>query len=430
MEGYVDDKVVTTEDEITRSIYVRMLGGFSVSFGGMPVQLERTNRTKTMHALQMLLYAGDKGVPSEAMMESLFPSDHVADPANNLKVTISHLRKTIRNTCLSDVLKIEYRSGGYYINASVPIILDIHKFSSLLDKHAFSQEEELSFLLQAESLYGGDFLPHLNDVEWIMVITSLYREKYFSCIRRISSILQQRQDWGQLLPIAGRAAVRYHLEEWHCLCIDCLINMGQISTAREAYRRAIRALNEDMTYTGTGTRMAAVLQRLEKLEKTSGGKVEQMIGSLSESSSDERPYYCSYSSFIDLYRISSRVMPHRTQLSYLLIYTFADFNGKRVHNPIYIEQTSRVINHAINASLRSSDVYTSYGNEVYLLLLIDATHEDCVQMNHRIQKMYHTVHVPGIFLRCTIHKVGDEILSAITSHQWDSLVESSESILE
>lgn len=428
MEEYVDDKMVAMKDEIEKSVYVRMLGRFSVSFGDMPIHLERTNRTKTMHALQMLLYAGKKGVSSETMMESLFPSDHVADPANNLKVTISHLRKTIRNTCLSDVLKIEYRSGAYYINASVPIILDIHKFSSLLEKSVLSQEEELPSLLQAESLYGGDFLPHLNDIEWVMVITSLYREKYFSCIRRISSILQERKDWGQLLPIAGRAAVRYHLEEWHCLCIDCLLNMGQISAAREAYRRATRSLHEDMTY--TGTRMAAMLQRLEECEKASGGKVEQMIGSLSESSSDERPYYCSYSSFIDLYRISSRVMPHRTQLSYLLIYTFADFNGKRIHNPIYIEQTFRVINHAINASLRNSDVYTSYGNEVYLLLLIDATHEDCVQMNHRIQKMYRTVHVPGIFLRCTIHKVGDEILSAITSHQWDSLVESSESILE
>ncbi len=417
-------------DTIPKDLRVRMLGGFSISCNGIPVPLERTNRTKTMHALQMLLYAGDKGVPSEMMMESLFPSDHVADPANNLKVTISHLRKTIRSTCLSKVLQIEYRSGGYYLTSTVPLTLDIHEFTHLLEQHASSQEEELSFLLQAELLYSGDFLPHLNDVEWIMVVTSLYREKYFSCVRKIASILQEQKDWSRLLPIAGRAAVRYHLEEWHCLCIDCLINMGQISTAREAYRRASRSLREDMTYTGKGTQMAAVLQRLEEYEKDSTGKMDQVIDSLSDTSDDERPYYCSYSSFVDLYRISCRVMPHRTKLSYLLIYTFADFNGKRVNNPIYIEQTFRVINHAINASLRSSDVYTSYGNEVYLLLLIDASYEDCVQMNHRIQKMYRTVHVPGIFLRCTIHKVGDEILSAIASHQWDSLLEKSENILK
>ena len=191
MEEYVDDKMVAMKDEIEKSVYVRMLGRFSVSFGDMPIHLERTNRTKTMHALQMLLYAGKKGVSSETMMESLFPSDHVADPANNLKVTISHLRKTIRNTCLSDVLKIEYRSGAYYINASVPVILDIHKFSSLLEKSVLSQEEELPSLLQAESLYGGDFLPHLNDIEWVMVITSLYREKDIEIRNELASALER-----------------------------------------------------------------------------------------------------------------------------------------------------------------------------------------------------------------------------------------------
>lgn len=177
---------------------------------------------------------------------SPFSDENVANPANNLKVTISHLRKTLRESGLDGCFKIQYRSGGYYLDFLKPVSIDFQEFYNCMHEPSSNREERLQHLLRAESIYAGDFLPHLGDYTWVITLAAKFRESYFTCIDEIAEILTEKQEWSRLLSIAGRAAARYHLEEWHCICIDCLIKLGQISTAWEAYRRAIRSLKEDM----------------------------------------------------------------------------------------------------------------------------------------------------------------------------------------
>ena len=395
---------------------IRTFGGFSISKNGEIVQLERTNRTKTMHALQMLICAGESGVTSELMMESLFSDENVANPANNLKVTISHLRKTLRESGLDGCFKIQYRSGGYYLDFLKPVSIDFQEFYNCMHEPSSNREERLKYLLRAESIYTGDFLPHLEDYTWVITLSTKFRESYFNCIEEIAAILTAKEEWSQLLPIAGRAAARYHLEEWHCICIDCLIKLGQINTAWEAYRRAIRSLKEDMDVSSLSPRMRARYHRLEELRRME--KENQGLGGLHHNEEDKSPYFCPYTSFVDLYRISSRVMPYRTTASYLLVYSFSDSFGKHVKERNTLKKSGHAMNMAITSCLRSSDVYTRYSGEMYLVLLIDISHKEALEIDGKIRRLYRNAYTQRACLRGTLTKVGEEITAIISGHQW------------
>lgn len=395
---------------------IRTFGGFSISKNGEIVQLERTNRTKTMHALQMLICAGESGVTSELMMEALFSDENVANPANNLKVTISHLRKTLRESGLDGCFKIQYRSGGYYLDFLKPVSIDSQEFYNCMHQPASNREERLQHLLQAESIYAGDFLPHLGDYTWVITLAAKFRESYFTCIDEIAEILTEKQEWSRLLSIAGRAAARYHLEEWHCICIDCLIKLGQINTAWEAYRRAIRSLKEDMDISSLSPRMRARYHRLEELRRMENEN--QGLGGLHHNEEDKSPYFCPYTSFVDLYRISSRVMPYRTTASYLLVYSFSDSLGKHIKEKAILQKSSRAMNMAITSCLRSSDVYTRYSGEMYLVLLIDISHKEALEIDGKIRRLYRNAYTQRACLRGTLTKVGEEITAIISGHQW------------
>lgn len=397
-------------------VCIRTFGGFSISKNGEIVQLERTNRTKTMHALQMLICAGESGVTSELMMEALFSDENVANPANNLKVTISHLRKTLRESGLDGCFKIQYRSGGYYLDFLKPVSIDFQEFYNCMHEPSSNREERLQHLLRAESIYAGDFLPHLGDYTWVITLAAKFRESYFTCIEEIAAILTAKEEWSQLLPIAGRAAARYHLEEWHCICIDCLIKLGQISTAWEAYRRAIRSLKEDMDVFSLSPRMRARYHRLEELRRTESENT--VLGGLHNDEEDKSPYFCPYTSFVDLYRISSRVMPYRTTASYLLVYSFSDSFGKHVKERNTLKKSGHAMNMAITSCLRSSDVYTRYSGEMYLVLLIDISLDDAKEVDEKIRKLYRNSCTQRACLRGTLTKVGEEILTIISNHQW------------
>src|SRR5699024_5865217 len=112
-------------------------------------------------------------------------------------------------------------------------------------------------------------------------------------------------------------------EDWYCICMKCLIELKQLPAARDLYRQALRILSDELNTDSSG-QLEELLHQLEELEKQDRPYINGVFDSLQEPVVDESPYYCSYASFTDLYRISCRVMPYRTKLSHLLVYRFSE----------------------------------------------------------------------------------------------------------
>lgn len=130
---------------------VNMLGEFSIYCNGEPIRLENNYSTKAMKALQLLLYRGEQGILRDSLLDTLFSSDSTSDPVNNLKVTLSNLRRLLAKVGLPPEVTVQSHNKRYSFVCPGGIDLDVWEFERLLGKAAASEHEEerREYLLQA-----------------------------------------------------------------------------------------------------------------------------------------------------------------------------------------------------------------------------------------------------------------------------------------
>ncbi len=62
---------------------VRMLGEFSMVYGGEVVEVSKVQTSRAMHLLQILLYAGESGISRQKLVEYLFEREPVGQSARD-----------------------------------------------------------------------------------------------------------------------------------------------------------------------------------------------------------------------------------------------------------------------------------------------------------------------------------------------------------
>ena len=95
-------------------IQVKTFGGFSMTYCGKILQLERNTATKASHLLQYLIYHWDRSFQKEELVSILYSSDEVNDPVNNLKVNIFRLRKMLIAAGLTQLSPLDIIPYLYY----------------------------------------------------------------------------------------------------------------------------------------------------------------------------------------------------------------------------------------------------------------------------------------------------------------------------
>ena len=403
------------------ALQVRMLGDFSITYNGQPLPIKNSLTTKAMVVLQHLLYRGEQGVTREALVDTLFCDENSADPLNNLKVTVSNLRRILTKAGLPPEVTVRTQNKRYYFSAPEPVWLDVAAFEQLLDKAASTadEEEKLACLLQADTLYVGDFLPHLAGEDWATVAAAHYRQRYFNCVQQLAQLLEKRERWEELLAIATRAAALYHLEEWQCLRIDCLMKLGKYQTAKEVYDQAVRELEEEFVVKPSD----ALVERFHQLSlagQVSYETVHELTDRLQEGEPARGAYYCSYPSFIDVYRTYSRMLERTGQSAYLLLYWLTDSHGRLLDDAQKAEQAAPKLKAAISGSLRRGDVFTQYGRDRFLVILMGTNRENCELVTRRIAGKYKEDAAWGVSFRHAVHAVGPAELDLDDNCIWRS----------
>ena len=410
--------------EAVLALQVRMLGDFTMTYQGQVLPLKNSLATKAMRVLQLLLYRGERGIAREALVDSLFSDDTSADPLNNLKVTVSNLRRILVKAGLPPEFTVRAKSKRYYFAAPKPVWLDVTVFDEWLDKAstAGTQDEKLACLLEAESLYTGDFLPHLAGSDWATVAAAHYRQRYFDCVQQLAEIMKERGQWEELLTVATRAAALHHLEEWQCLRIDCLMKMEQYQEAKAVYDQAVRELEEEFVAKPSD----ALVQRFHQLSRAgqvSYETVHELTDQLQEDEPARGAYYCSYPSFIDVYRTCSRMLERTGQSAYLLLYWLTDSHGQVLEDAQKAAQAAPKLKTAISCSLRRGDVFTQYGRDRFLVILMGTNGQNCDLVDRRIVRKHKEDAAWGVGIRETLHAVGTAELDLDDSRIWHPIEE-------
>jgi DNA-binding SARP family transcriptional activator len=401
----------------TNRLRITMFGDFTLTYGDTPLKLERTNTTKSMQALQLLLYHGDAGVPRDTLLDLLYAEDRAAEPANNLKVTMSNLRRQLLHAGLPEDTTVRYRGGSYFWEHSVPQDVDIRSFEAAVEAAQTARgARQTENWITACGLYKGDFLPHLQGENWAAAACAHYREQYFRCVKKLIAVMTEAKQYEQLLPVVTRAAGLYGLEEFQLARIDCLMNLQRYAEAKQVYEETARGLRDDYDL-GPSPALLARCRALDEMANDRTETIREFQENLVEAGETRGAYYCTYPGFIDAYRVVARMLERSGQSAYLVLCWLTDTHGHEIAEKDRLAVAAPKVSSAIRNALRRGDLYTQPARDRFLILLVGTNQENCAIVTDRITNTYKSDPARGVSLRFRLAPVGDALGTAMFSQK-------------
>lgn len=299
---------------------VRLFGGFSASYGEIPVSFGRNTTTKAMKLLQILLYHGDTGISRDKLLDELYGREELADAANNLRVTAHRLKKIIVNAGLPSHDYINIKKGIYRWDAPMPTEVDAHQFKVLSKdvQTCTDKVKKLALLKKICLMYRGEFLPELSGDEWVLVESVQYKNIYSESLQELCKLLIERGDYEEALRFCEPACQLYPFDEWQSVRIDCYMALNRYKDAVQEYENTAKLFFEEL-----GIRPSEhMMQQFEQMSSRLNYKPQE-LGDIKERLKEDDirggAFYCSLPSFRDSYRLVSRIIERNGQSVYLML---------------------------------------------------------------------------------------------------------------
>lgn len=227
---------------------VRLFGGFSASYGEIPVSFGRNTTIKAMKLLQILLYHGDTGISRDKLLDELYGREELADAANNLRVTAHRLKKIIVDAGLPSHDYINIKKGIYRWDAPMPTEVDAHQFKVLSKdvQTCTDKVKKLALLKKICLMYRGEFLPELSGDEWVLVESVQYKNIYSESLQELCKLLIERGDYEEALRFCEPACQLYPFDEWQSVRIDCYMALNRYKDAVQEYENTAKLFFEEL----------------------------------------------------------------------------------------------------------------------------------------------------------------------------------------
>lgn len=375
------------------TLYVQMLGGFSLSYGGKLITGGvKSRESQFMYLMQILLHERANGVSRDRLEAVLFEDREIGDIHHATRSVIYNAKKRLRDAGLPEVNYIIQRDGVYYWNDEVPVIEDAREFEQLYKEAEETQDLKgrLRRYLDACYCYKGEFLPAHAGILWVAQEAKKYRGMFCACMDKTVWLLRASENYGEMEELGLYAAKISPMSDWETVTMEALVSMRRYSDARKFYDDTV-----ELYFREQGLRPSK--QMMELVHKL-GTQLEHQRGALNdiqkrlseENQTGAGGYLCSYPVFQGIYHMVERMMGRCGQSVYLMLCMVVDGRGKVIADELVLEELTEHLGEAILTSVRRSDALCRYGNGQYLVLLVNTALEDCQIIQERINTQFAT----------------------------------------
>ncbi len=171
-------------------VRVRMLGGFEIEIGDVPLVFGGKAPRKTLGLLKALICMGGRDVRDYQLIDALWP-DEEADAARSVfGVTLHRLRRL-----LGAAETIEVVDGCVSLNPD-QVWVDALAFERLIGNNGGPDEHSGA---RALALYRGPLLPGDADAAWSAPLRERLRTKFVLQVGRQGRVLEQQQRWDETI---------------------------------------------------------------------------------------------------------------------------------------------------------------------------------------------------------------------------------------
>ncbi len=373
------------------TLYVRMLGGFSMTWNGKLIAGgSKASDSQNIYLLQILIHNREKGVTRDRLEELLFENRDMSNVHHALQSIIYNTKKKLQKAGLPEDRYIIQNKGVFYWTDRFPLIEDAEVFSNLYRQAENSEDpdEQLALYLEACHWYGGEFLPAQTGVIWAAQEARRYKTAFCSCMEKATTLLRQRQDFLQMEEL-GRYATRIDpLADWETVTMEALASMGQYDEARKLYENTVQFYFEEQGlrpsknlaehFEKLGAKMRHQHAALDQIQDELSGRSDKTIGG----------YLCSYPVFTGIYRMVERMLERGGQSVYLMLCTVVDSKGNPMREGSILTELNQRLGDAIRSAIRRGDAICRYSEGQYLVLLVNTTRENCTIVQKRINSRF------------------------------------------
>ena len=378
-------------DNLPDTLYVRMLGGFSVRWNGKLIAGgSKANESQIAYLLQILIHNRKTGVTRDRLEELLFEDRDMSNVHHALQSVIYNTKKKLLNAGLPDLNYIEQRKGVFFWTDKIDLIEDAAEFALLCQRaaEADDRDEKIALYLDACHWYSGEFLPNQTGVIWAAREARRYREAFCLCVENAAQLLREEQDYFQMEELGTYASKIDPLADWETVTMEALAAMGRYEDARKLYDDTVQYYFNEQglrpskrlleQFERLGVEMQYQHAALDQIQMTLTGRHDTFPGG----------YVCSFPVFQGIYRMVERILERGGQSVYLMLCTVIDGKGNPMKDGPMLEELIHRMGDAVRRSVRRGDAMCQYGKGQVLVLLVNTTRENCEVIQRRINERF------------------------------------------
>ena len=138
--------------EQENTLYVQMLGGFSMTWNGVRMEADPKGRdSQSVRLLEAIIHSGKKGVRRVQLENILFEEREIDDVAHAMRTAIYNTKKKLEKRGLPKVNYFENRGGEYFWTDQIPVVVDAWEFERLYNEAEEEKDPDVRLRLYLEA---------------------------------------------------------------------------------------------------------------------------------------------------------------------------------------------------------------------------------------------------------------------------------------
>jgi len=353
---------------------------------------DSANRShKVWLLLAYLIYHRRRTVSQEELVSLLWGDEgNSANPLGALKTTLHRARATLDQLAPAAGHDLIVRkNGGYSWSDEVSTQLDIETFESLCQSASSVEntDDRLAMLMQALSLYQGDFLNKLSAETWVVPISAYYHNLYIQAMLSALPLLEAKNRPQEAVDFC-RSALRVepYREELYQHLMRSLLTLGDQKGAISAYEEMSELLLSNFGILPS-EESRSIYREIVKTVNTHAVPLGTVQEQLREQNPASGALICGYDFFKLLYQAEARSIARSGEAIHIGLLSMTGENKE----DLSMRSLGRAMDNLqeqIRTNLRRGDAASRCSASQYILMLPHANYENSCMVCERIIKAF------------------------------------------
>lgn len=366
---------------------IQMLGGFALRLGKRELQDTDTRSKKVWVLLAYLIIHREQTVAQRTLIDLLWGDETDSiNPENALRITMHRTRTLLEQ--LSPELgrgMILRRRGGYQWNGGGEV--DSERFEALCCQKAEDPDLRLRNLMEAISLYRGDYLPRQSGEVWVVSTAAYLHNLFVSAAQEAVELLIQQGRSHEAAGVCRRCLALEPCHEGFCReLMQLLASAGDRRGAAEVYDRLSKRLFDDFGISPS-EETRAVYRAAAYSPEDRVLSIDDVMGNLRESDAPSGALQCDFDYFRILCHALSRTMERSGGAAHVVLLDVISTAEREMPRQT-IDRVMGQLSQQIRLSLRRGDVFCQCSVSQFTVLLSRANFENCQMICDRILRNF------------------------------------------